>query len=188
VIEVRVDDSGELRNSKGVIVVANHPTLIDIVLLSALIRRPQCIVKRALWDSPFLGRIVRGSGYIPSDLEPQALLAACREALADGRSLIVFPEGTRSQPGLPLRFRRGFAHIATLLEADIQLTVITCDPPMLAKGVKWWQIPSRRPCFRVSPAGWIRPASWQGETYRSVAARRVVRRLERFYNERLAVG
>ena len=111
VIEVKIDDPGLLRGSKGVIVVANHPTLIDIVLLSAFIPRAQCIVKRELLDSPFLGRIVRGSGYIPNDLEPEALVDACRAALADGRSLIVFPEGTRSRPGVPLHFHRGFAHL-----------------------------------------------------------------------------
>ncbi len=188
VIAVKIDDPGLLRESKGVIVVANHPTLIDIVLLSAFIPRAQCIVKRELWDSPFLGRIVRGGGYIPNDLEPEALVAACRAALADGRSLIVFPEGTRSRPGVPLHFHRGFAHIATLLEADIQLALISCVPPTLAKGDKWWTIPSRRPEFRVSSAGWIRAVSWQSDGYRSLAARDIVRRVERFYNDRLVSG
>lgn len=188
VIAVRIEDRAVLKGSRGVIVVANHPTLIDIVLLSAVIPRVQCIVKRKLWSSPFLGPIVRGSGYIPSDLEPEALVAACREALVDGRSLIVFPEGTRSRPGMPVRFRRGFAHIATLLGADIQMAFISCKPPMLGKGEKWWAIPARRPQFLISPAGWIRAASWQGDSYRSVTARGIVRRLERLYNERLAIG
>jgi 1-acyl-sn-glycerol-3-phosphate acyltransferase len=188
VIEVKIDDPSVLRASKGVVVIANHPTLIDIVLLSAFIPRAQCIVKRELWDSPFLGRLIRGSGYIPNDLDPEAMISACREALTDGRSLIVFPEGTRSQRGRPLRFQRGFAQIATMLEADIQLTLISCTPPTLAKGEKWWAIPSRRPVFRVSPAGWIRAVSWRRETYRSLAARDIVRRVERFYNEQLATG
>jgi 1-acyl-sn-glycerol-3-phosphate acyltransferase len=188
VIEVEIDDPVALRGSKGVIVIANHPTLIDIVLLSAFIPRAQCIVKRELWDSPFLGRLMRGSGYIPNDLEPEALVAACRAALADGRSLIVFPEGTRSRPGMKLRFHRGFAQLATLLEADIQLALISCTPPTLTKGEKWWAVPSRRPHFRVSPAGWIRAVSWQGNGYRSLAARDITRRVERFYNEQLATG
>lgn len=188
VIDVIVDKPAALRDSKGVVVVANHPTLIDIVLLSAFIPRAQCIVKRELWDSPFLGRIMRGCEYVPSDLEPDALLAACRAALADGRSLIIFPEGTRSQPGRPLLFKRGFAHIATLLEVDIQMMTIDCNPPTLAKNDPWWAIPSRRPLFRVSPAGWVRAASWQGTEHRPRVVRGIVRQLERFYNERIAVG
>lgn len=188
IIEVVIDDPSALRNSKGTIVVSNHPTLIDIVLLSALIPRAQCIVKRQLWDSPFLSGIMRGCDYVPSDLEPEAMLAACRDALADGRSLIIFPEGTRSQPGMPLRFRRGFAHIATLLDADIQLMTIDCDPPTLAKNDRWWTIPVRRPRLRVSPAGWVRANSWPRDVHRSKVARGIVRELERFYNERIVVG
>jgi 1-acyl-sn-glycerol-3-phosphate acyltransferase len=188
IIELEIDDPAALRNSKGAIVVANHPTLIDVVLLSALIPRAQCIVKRELWDSPFLGRLMRGCDYIPGDLESEAMVAACRTALADGRSLIIFPEGTRSRPGVPLQFRRGFAHIATLLEADIQLVTISCHPPTLAKHEPWWSIPPQRPRFRVSPAGWIGANSWQRDVHRSLAARRIVRQLERFYNERLALG
>jgi 1-acyl-sn-glycerol-3-phosphate acyltransferase len=188
VIAVKIDDPGALRGSKGVVVVANHPTLIDIVLLSALIPRAQCIVKRELWDSPFLGPIMRGGGYIPNDLEPEALIATCGEALTEGRSLVIFPEGTRSRPGVPVRFQRGFAHIATLLKADIQLAVITCTPPMLGKGVKWWAIPPSRPQFRISQAGWIRAASWQDDIHRSITARTIVRELERLYNDRLAIG
>jgi 1-acyl-sn-glycerol-3-phosphate acyltransferase len=188
VIGVKIDHPEVLAGSKGAIVVANHPSLLDIVLLSMLIPRAQCIVKRELWNSPFLGPIMRGFGYIPSDLEPDALVELCREALADGRSLIIFPEGTRTRPGVPLRFHRGFAHIATLLQADIQVTFIACNPPLLRKGDKWWAVPSRRPQFEISPGGWIRAESWQGEEYRSVAARTIVRQLEKVYNERLATG
>ena len=145
------------------IVVANHPTLIDIVLLSAL-HSPRAVHREArIVGQPISRALMRGSGYIPNDLEPEALVAACREALADGRSLIVFPEGTRSRPGMKLRFQRGFAHIATLLKADIQLAFISCTPPTLTKGEKWWAVPLSRPEFRVSPAGWIRAVSWQGE-------------------------
>lgn len=188
IIDVVIDDPTALRNSRGTIIVSNHPTLIDIVLLSALIPRAQCIVKRELWNSPFLGGIMRGCDYVPSDLEPEAMLAACRTALVDGRSLIIFPEGTRSRPGMPLRFRRGFAHIATLLDADIQLMTIDCDPPTLAKNDRWWTIPARRPRFRVSPAGWVRATSWRRDDHRSKVARGIARQLERFYNERVAAG
>ena len=188
VITLRIDDPSFLQSSKGVIVVANHPTLIDIVLLTAFIPRVQCIVKRELWSSRLLGPIVRGGGYIPSDLDPESLIATCREALADGRSLIIFPEGTRSRPGVPVHFQRGFAHLAMLLQADIQLAFISCTPPTLAKGEKWWAIPSRRPHLHVSPAGRIPADGWQIDGHRSITVRNMVRKLERLYNERLATG
>jgi 1-acyl-sn-glycerol-3-phosphate acyltransferase len=188
IIAVKLDDPAALKSSKGTIVVANHPSLLDVVLLTATIPRVQCIVKRALWASPFLGPVMRGNGYIPADLDPEALLVACRDALSDGRCLIVFPEGTRTQPGQPVSFQRGFAHIATLLDADIQLVLITCTPPAFTKGEKWWAVPPRRPVFQVSSAGWVRAESWRGSPYRSIAARRIVRHIERLYNDQLAIG
>lgn len=188
VIDVRVEDPQALLGSQGAVVIANHPTLIDVVLLSAYIPRAQCIVKRELWGSPFLGGMMRANGYIPSDLEPEALIAACRSALDEGRSLIVFPEGTRSRPGAPLRFHRGFAHIATMLNADIQLAIIRCDPITLGKGEKWWEVPARRPLFTVSCAGRITPRDWQHHDYRSRAVRTIVQRVERLYNEQLSIG
>lgn len=188
IMTVRLEKIAALSQSRGMIVVANHPTLIDVVLLSAVIPRVQCIVKRELWSSLFLGPVMRGNGYIPADLDPEALVAACREALDDGRCLIVFPEGTRTRPGEPVRFHRGFAHLATLLEADIQLLLITCTPTTLTKGEKWWQIPPHRPVFQVSPVGRLDAGSWRGNAHRSVTVRDIVRRLERFYNERLVGG
>ena len=131
-----------LRKPGGRLVIANHPSLLDVVMLMALIPDAQCIVKHQLWEHRLLGPLMRRAGYIRNDLEPEALLAACRESLNKGQKLIIFPEGTRSEPGQPPRFRRGFANLATLTKASIQPVVITCDPPTLIKGEPWWRIPS----------------------------------------------
>lgn len=183
VIEVTVEGAERLRAASGGMIVANHPTLLDVVLLMALVPRSQCIVKGALWDSPYLGRLVRGTGFIRNDLEPEALLEACRDSLARGDSLIVFPEGTRTTPGEPMRLRRGFANIATMLEADIQLVTITCTPLTLVKGEPWWAIPPRRPRFHVQVGDRLDARQWIGYEYRSLAARKLVRQLEDYYME-----
>ncbi|PWC35975.1 lysophospholipid acyltransferase family protein [Azospirillum sp. TSO35-2] len=188
VIEVTVDGADRLRAATGVMIVANHPTLLDVVLLMGLVPRSQCIVKGALWDSPYLGRLVRGTGYIRNDLEPEALLGACRDSMARGESLIIFPEGTRTTPGEPPRFRRGFANIATMLEADIQLVTIICRPLTLVKGEPWWMVPSRRPRFHVQVGERLDASQWMGYKYRSLAARKLVRQLEEYYMECLADG
>jgi len=187
-IAVQVEGGERLRADRGKLVVANHPTLLDVVLLMALMPRAQCIVKKELWESPWLGGIVRGAGYIRNDLEPEALLEACRSALAMGDSIIIFPEGTRSVPGEPLRFRRGFANLATLLETEIRLVTITCKPPTLMKGEKWWMIPPRRPFFRVSVGDCLDAKGMLGYEYRSLAARKLVRTLEEYFTERIADG
>lgn len=188
ILDFDTDGVDDLKNAKGVMLVANHPTLLDVVFLMALTPRAQCIVKSALFSNPFLGRVVGGAGYIRNDLEPEALVAASKAALDEGRNLVVFPEGTRTRPNEKVRFLRGFAHIATLVRADIRYVLITCVPATLAKGDPWWSIPERRPRFRISSGGLLPGESWSAHEHRSIAARALVRNLEGYYNERLANG
>jgi 1-acyl-sn-glycerol-3-phosphate acyltransferase len=187
-IDLEVSGAEKLKDGAGRLIVANHPSLLDVVLLMALVRRAQCIVKKELWESRYLGRLVRGAGYIRNDLELEAMLTACGTALAEGNSLIIFPEGTRSVPRAPMHLRRGFANIATLLQARIQLVTITCEPPTLVKGEDWWIIPPRRPLFRVEIGDCLDAASSLDGKYRSLAVRKLVRRVEDYYAERLSGG
>jgi len=186
--DVEIEGRERLSNGPARIIVANHPSLLDVVLLMALVRRAQCVVKHELWQSPYLGRVVRGAGYIRNDLDSDALLEACRAALASGNHLIIFPEGTRSVPGEPIRLRRGFANIATCLETEIQPVTISCSPATLTKGEKWWAIPKRRPRFRVEIGEPLNTRSWLNGEHRPLAARRIVRHFEEYYAGRLARG
>ncbi|OIR10100.1 2-acyl-glycerophospho-ethanolamine acyltransferase [mine drainage metagenome] len=184
-LTLRFENTAPLDTPGGRLIVANHPSLLDVVMLMALIPDAQCIVKSQLWTHPLLGPLMRRAGYIRNDLEPEALLEACRNALRLGQSLIIFPEGTRSQPGQPPRFRRGFANLATLTAAPIQTVLITCDPPTLIKGEPWWKIPPIRPTFRLTLGERLEAARYLDQRNRSVAARRLVQSLERYYAEKL---
>jgi 1-acyl-sn-glycerol-3-phosphate acyltransferase len=184
-IDLEVESAARLRDGTGRLVIANHPTLLDVVLLMALTPRAQCIVKKELWENRYLGNVVRAAGYIRNDLDPEALLAACGTAIAEGNSLIVFPEGTRSQSGQTMRFHRGFANIATLLRTDILLVTITCEPRTLTKGEAWWTIPPVRPRFRLAIGECLDVGGMMDSEYRSVVARKLVRFIEGYYAERL---
>jgi 1-acyl-sn-glycerol-3-phosphate acyltransferase len=187
-IDLELEGKERLQDGAARLIVANHPTLLDVVLLMALVRRAQCIVKSDLWESRYLGGVVRGAGYIRSDLDLEPMLDACRGALSEGNCVIIFPEGTRSVPRQPIHLRRGFANIATLLQARIQLVTITCDPPTLVKGDKWWIIPARRPRFHVQVGDCLDAEGCLDGEQRSVAVRRLVRRVEDYYAERLGGG
>jgi 1-acyl-sn-glycerol-3-phosphate acyltransferase len=188
IIRLEVVGADALRNGRGRMIVANHPTLLDVVILMSLIPRAQCIVKAELWHNRYLGGVVRWAGYIRNDLAPEALLDACKAAMAAGKDLIIFPEGTRSRPGESLQFRRGFANIALLAEAPIQLVTIDCRPIMLSKGDPWWKIPQKRSHFRVSVGECLDAGGSLGYQYRSLAARQLVRRLQAYFTERLELG
>lgn len=187
-IDFEIEGRERLDKGPACIIVANHPSLLDVVLLMALVRRARCVVKHELWQSPYLGRVVRGAGYIRNDLDSAALLEACRGVLASGNHLIIFPEGTRSAPGEPIRFRRGFANIATCLGAEIQPVTISCSPATLTKGEKWWAIPERRPRFRVEIGERLNTRSWLTCEHRPIAVRKIVRHFEEYYAGRLARG
>jgi 1-acyl-sn-glycerol-3-phosphate acyltransferase len=185
VLRLELEGAERLRASGGRIVIANHPSLLDVVILMALIPRAQCIVKHQLWNSFMLGGVMRQAGYIRNDLAPGALVGACRAALDEGQSLIIFPEGTRTRPGSPPLFRRGFANLATLAGASIQWVVITCTPPTLVKGEPWWRIPRQKPLFRLVVGECLDASTYLGYQHRSIAARRLVGYLETLYAERL---
>ncbi len=188
IIKLLVSGGEALLDGKGRLIIANHPTLLDVVLLMSLIPRAQCIVKAELWESRYLGGVMRWAGYIRNDLEPEALLEACKKAMTEGKGLIIFPEGTRSRPGEALQFRRGFANIALLAEAEIQLVTIDCRPIMLSKGDPWWKIPPKRSLFRVTVGERLDAAATLGYQYRSLAARQLVRRLQTYFTEQLELG
>lgn len=132
----------------GLIVVANHPTLIDVVQLLAEIRHGNCIVKRALWRNPFLAGVVRATNYISND-DSEALLESCVKALQRGETLVIFPEATRTVPGQPMHLRRGAARVALAARVPMQMVHISCNPSTLTKAEHWFEIPARRPCLRM---------------------------------------
>ncbi len=132
----------------GRLLLANHPTLIDALFLLAFTPNANCIVKGPLARHPVTAGVIRAAGFITNRRPRATLRAACR-ALADGQSLIVFPEGTRSTPGRPVRLRRGGAAIAVTSQAVITPVRIDCRPSTLTKGEPWYRVPPRRPAFRI---------------------------------------
>jgi 1-acyl-sn-glycerol-3-phosphate acyltransferase len=146
--DVDPDCREKFKADGGLIVVANHPTLIDVVQLLAEAEHGNCIVKRALWKNPFLGGVVRATNYISND-GSEELISRCAEVLRNGETLVIFPEATRTAPGRPMRLRRGAARVALAARVPVQMVHISCEPSTLTKGEHWYQIPHRRPCLRM---------------------------------------
>jgi 1-acyl-sn-glycerol-3-phosphate acyltransferase len=133
----------EKLNRSGQLILANHPTLVDIVFLISRIKQANCIVKEALWHNPFTRGAIVNAGYI-SNGDPEQMIAACVEWLQSGGSLVIFPEGTRSVPGKPYCFQRGAAAIALQANTIITPVTFTCYPSTLTKAEPWYAIPHRR--------------------------------------------
>jgi 1-acyl-sn-glycerol-3-phosphate acyltransferase len=160
------------------VIVANHPTLLDVLVLLAHVPQANCVVKPALWRNPFLSLAIGAAGYIPSR-GPVELLRDCDGALKRGEPLIVFPEATRSVPGEELRLHRGAATIALDSDASVQVVHFSCEPVLLTKGVPWYRVPARRPCLAARVGASLRAREFQrGSVNRAVAARHLTRALQ----------
>lgn len=123
----------------GLLILANHPTLIDVAFLIGLVPNACCVVKFTLAAHPCTRGPVRATGYICNN--PQSdLMLACTETIAASSNLIIFPEGTRSLPGQPLKMQRGAAQIALRGGLDITPVRIHCEPLGLYKGQPWWTV------------------------------------------------
>jgi 1-acyl-sn-glycerol-3-phosphate acyltransferase len=147
VISWEIHGAEKLRHP-GQLIIANHPTLIDVVLLIGHIPKIDCIVKEALFRNPFTRGPVTWAGYI-SNSTPLQLVTDCAATLKAGNSLMIFPEGTRSRPGEALQIPHGTARIALESGAPILPVTIRCEPLMLNKGRPWYDVPVRPGHYRI---------------------------------------
>ncbi|MEX1032905.1 MAG: lysophospholipid acyltransferase family protein, partial [Cellvibrionaceae bacterium] len=173
-------------NRPGQLILANHPSLIDVVFLIAFIERADCVVKSALRRNPFTRGPVGLAGYIIND-DPEQVIDATVASLARGNSLIIFPEGTRTTPGEPLHLQRGAANIA--LRADVPITpvIITCEPTTLTKNTPWYRVPSRRFHFTMKMQPDIAVRRFSDADIPSLAARKLTQHLQRYFTQELLV-
>lgn len=168
----------QLSDEHGTIIVANHPTLLDVVMLLAHTEQANCVVKAQLWRNPFLRWGVRAANYIPND-DLDTLMSLCERALGKGEVLIVFPEATRTLPGRPIVLQRGAAQIALRAQASLRIVHIKCDPPTLSKGEPWYRVPASQPCFSLKVNGTLKARDYlQRGSNLSLAARHLTQDLQ----------
>lgn len=175
-----------LRRERGTLIVANHPTLLDIVFIMSCMERSQCVVKAGVWRNPFMRGVVTAANYIPNFDDPEKLLNDCVAALEAGNNLVIFPEGSRTKPGQKRKYQRGFAYIALRAQAPIRLVTVTCTPPTLRKGEPWYSIPKQRPHWTIRVHERIDPREMSDNPEPAIAVRQLCADVERRIEENLA--
>jgi len=175
--------------SKGsYLVVANHPSLMDVVFLISGMPQADCVVKREAWDNPALRLIVRAANYIPND-DGEALVDECIRRLRAGRSVILFPEGSRSPDYALAPFKRGAAHAALGSGCRILPVAIDCRPPALKKGQAWHAIPLEKPCYAFDVGEPVEAGDLVDDGVPPAqAARRITAWLRSYFEARLKHG
>jgi 1-acyl-sn-glycerol-3-phosphate acyltransferase len=179
----------ERLKGEGLFVVANHPTLIDFVLLAGIVSRADCLVKSSLRSHVALRWPLELTDYIPND-RGEETLELCRRSLDSGNSIVIFPEGTRTPSGRLPQLKRGAAQLALRCGRAVTQVVIDCRSSNLEKGGTWWLAPPEKMRIRVEvleaeeSAAFM--ARYNGEA--TLAARALTALLERRFNEVLQRG
>jgi 1-acyl-sn-glycerol-3-phosphate acyltransferase len=119
----------------GCIIAMKHQSAWDALILPVVLGDPACVVKRELLLLPFYGWYAARAGSIAIDRKAGAgalrhMVAAARPIAAQGRPIVIFPEGTRVAPGARLPYQRGAA-------ALYQALALPLVPAAVNSGLFW---------------------------------------------------
>ena len=124
----------------ALVIAANHPSMLDALLVVARVPRGVCIMKAELMRNVFLGAGARLARYIRND-PPRGMIRGCVENLKAGGQLVLFPEGTRTIRPPINAFRPGLTLFAQMAQVPIQTVLIESASRYLAKGWPIWRPP-----------------------------------------------
>jgi len=164
----------------GQMIVANHPSLVDVVFLLGHVPDANCIVKQGLWENPFTRTAVGTAQYISNDGSADMLDRAA-DVLLGGQTLIVFPEGTRTTPGTDPVFHRGASAIAIRGARIVTPVFIDVAPPTLTKSAPWYRIPPRRFHVQLRVGDDIDVDTFRRDKPAPIASRRLNEHLHALY-------
>ena len=146
------------------------------------------MIKSALWRNPFTRGAVSAANYISND-DGTKVIEKCVDRLLGGSSLILFPEGTRTEPQAEPMFKLGAAAVAVRAGALLQPVLIRCEPITLYKGDAWYNTPARKPFFRLEILAPLELDELApGESGPRQQKRDLNAALEQFFRERLAAS
>jgi 1-acyl-sn-glycerol-3-phosphate acyltransferase len=106
------------------LVALKHQSMYETLEIMLLLKEPAVVMKRELTDIPFWGWVVRRYGAIPVDRSGGAralrgMMRAAEAAIAEGRPIVIFPEGTRVAPGEQPPLQPGFAGLYRALRLPV---------------------------------------------------------------------
>ncbi len=164
---------GDVESPHGAIIVANHPSLIDVVLFVALFPKTLYVAKSPLRSSFALGRIVRATSLF----DDARLLDEARPYLEHGWNILIFPEGTRSPKEGLHSFRRGAAQLALRTGAPLVAMGLCLSRRILAKGQPLFDMGEKTVVYSFHARAPFRAEVRPGESAHAAAVR-VTRDLE----------
>ncbi len=139
----RLEVAPEVRALGGAVVVSNHLSLMDPLLMVSIFPAAKTIIKVLWLRVPILGYFIRGAGYVPAGdgawtgAEAEQRLADLGSYLGQGGNLFIFAEGTRSRDGRVGLFQKGAFVLARNARAPVALVRIRGSEKLLQRGTCW---------------------------------------------------
>lgn len=158
-----------LNEQPKMLMVANHPSMIDVFLVVSRVRRAVCIMKASIATNLFFGLGAYLAGYV-SNRQPDTLLRSATLAVERGAQLLVFPEGTRSTRQPVNEFKPGFALVARRSGAPMRTILIRSNSPYLAKGWTLWRPPSFPLVYQATLGQQFTPLANSNDTAKTLQA------------------
>ncbi len=155
------------------VMIANHPTLIDVTAIMAIYPQICCVAKTELFESALAGPLLRRCGHIEggsgSLIDGMIVIERAKERLRQGQPVLIFPEGTRSPPGGLGGFKPGAFEIAQRAGVPIVPLLLNSEPPTLSKGLAWYALPKKTAMYSLRQLPTVPPESLHGDA-RAAAA------------------
>ena len=109
---------------KPVLYAIRHESMFETIDMPRMFNKPAVVTKKELFDIPFWGPAARAYGMIPVDRNGgaaalRAMLVLAKKMIADGRPIVIFPEGTRVAPGSQPPLQSGFAGLYKLINLPV---------------------------------------------------------------------
>lgn len=136
--DIRIIGKEKIKDDRKIIYIANHPTLIDFVILTSILSNSSCMVKGELSYNFFMKGIIACNKYVLNNDTAENILTTCSSQLNHGDNLIIFPEGTRTRDEDNLKFNHGFSRIALAGNYKIRPVVIRFKGSALRKNTPWY--------------------------------------------------
>ena len=133
-IKIIEDEPDKNRFKTPSIIVSNHQSVSDLMLL--LMLHPKIIILTKDWvqKNPVFGALVKLVDFYPVSMGHQDLLEKLKPKIEEGYSIVVFPEGTRAKNHKIKRFHKGAFYLAEHLKLDIQPVILHGSGHILSKG------------------------------------------------------
>ena len=118
-VEYHIENVGGYNFEKPSILICNHQSHLDLMYTLLLNPKIICLTNKWVWNCPFYGNIIRFAEYYPISNGIEESIDTLQSAIDRGYSILIFPEGTRSETGKILRFHQGAFYLAQKFNVDI---------------------------------------------------------------------